>query len=285
MGTNTLEKMHSHIKTCLSDIFARAAIQKDFSNTFQNIGVGKQDAERLTDRIFNDLTSNAPIQEIEGRLYDLLSRTKINAADTKTLTTAIDEKLQGRAKIIHSQVSPHFAGVTGKVIDYGAGDGQVTQLLSNEGLDISGVDVRSYASDNISVPIEIFDGYHVSAKDFEFEAGLATNVFHHETDNDKCLSELSRIVRNKLVIIETVPVGKTQAEIRADYKRTFMNDYLYNRLLHNPDFNVPVPGSYETPEGWINRIENYGWRLEHSEDLGIDLPVIADNHHLLVFER
>lgn len=62
-----------------------------------------------------------------------------------------------------------------------------------------------------------------------------------------------------------------------------MNDYLYNRLFHNAD--VPVPGTFETPEGWGSRFAKYGWKVKHSENLGEDQKTIKDTHHLLVFEK
>jgi hypothetical protein len=63
-----------------------------------------------------------------------------------------------------------------------------------------------------------------------------------------------------------------------------MNDYLYSRLLRDPALDIPVPGTYETAEGWTRRIKAHGWRNTHSQALGKN-PLIQNDHHLLVFER
>jgi Fe-S cluster biosynthesis and repair protein YggX len=112
---------------------------------------------------------------------------------------------------------------------------------------------------------------------------LLTNVLHHEKNNEKIIDELDRIVRRRLVILETVPIGETENDMEQDKDRTFMNDYLYNHLFHNAD--VPVPGTFETPNKWIERFSNHGWKLVNEKDLGFDQPTIKDRHYLLVFER
>lgn len=97
------------------------------------------------------------------------------------------------------------------------------------------------------------------------------------------MSELNRVVSHKLIVIETVSVGKTLEQIALDYERTFANDVLWCRFLNYDD--IPVPGTYDTPKDWIKRFERYGWKTTHSEDLGFDQETIHDIHHLFIFER
>lgn len=160
----------------------------------------------------------------------------------------------------------------------------MTQILHDElDLNIEGVDVRLYKASNINVPIKLFNGNHVDVADKEYGSGLLTNVLHHEKENEKILNELDRIIKNKLVILETVPVGQTEEDMERDKDRTFMNDYLYNRLFHSAD--VPAPGTFETPQKWIERFSQHGWQLENEKDLGFDQPTIKDRHYLLVFKK
>ncbi len=175
---------------------------------------------------------------------------------------------------------------------WGAGDGRVTQLLSGTGVSLAGIvgyDVRDYRAKSVTVPILQFDGEHVSCPDGHYYAGLMTNVAHHEADNGKILRELARVIRPgcRLVVIETVPISDDPAE----FERTFVGDYVYNRLFHLAD--VPVPGTYETKEGWIRRFEEVGFVLVDDDDfgspplvdLGYDQPTIRDWHVLYVFKR
>lgn len=273
-------RMHILLKTALADQFTRAAAQADFAHAFQLVGQEPKTANDLSARIITSLDTG----QSETSIYEMMTAQHVG---TSPLLQAIDTSLQNRAATIFNQVHPHFQDVSGHILDFGAGDGQITQLLANAGLAerITGVDVRAYRNPNVTAHIDVYNGRNVRFGKGHFDAALATNVLHHAEDNEMCIEELSRVTRNRLVIIETVPIGQTPADIEKDRLRTFMNDYFYNRLLHDPKFDVPVPGTYETPQGWIDRFENHGWRNTLSQNLGIDIPVIQDTHHLLVFER
>lgn len=280
-----LSIMKKRIEQSLNNIETRGKVNADFSYTFEQLGLSKDEAKNLCESVFVLLLSDKPLLNIERDALHIFESIMLNNEDKdQNLIEILHEKLMDRAKIIASQVSPYLAGTQNKVIDYGAGDGQVTQILhDNLGLDIEGVDVRLYKAHNITVPIKLFNGGQVDAKDKEYGAGLLTNVLHHEKENEKILNELDRIVKNKLVVLETVPVGNTEAVMEQDKDRTFMNDYLYNRLFHSAD--VPVPGTFETPQKWIERFSQHGWQLDSKEDLGFDQPTIKDRHYLLVFKR
>lgn len=277
--------MKGRIKQSLDDIETRKKVTEDFLYTFGQLGLLPDDAEKLCNSVFELLLSNKSLLDIEQETLHIFEDIKINNNGAEqNLIEILHEKLKDRAKIIASQILPYFEDIKGKVIDYGAGDGQVTQILHDKlGLDTEGVDVRLYKASNITVPIKLFNGDHVEAADGEYEAGLLTNVLHHEKNNEKILDELDRVVRHKLVVLETVPIGETEKVMEQDKDRTFMNDYLYNRLFHSAD--VPVPGTFETPQKWIERFTKHGWRLISEEDLGFDQPTIKDRHYLFVFER
>ncbi len=286
MGMSTISIEDILVQRFLSDRFARKAVGDDFSRSLQHMGMGQREARVLAQRILFELNQpSIPLKQREMTIYELLSRTPVSVGDQRPVTVAIDDCLRHRAKHIFGQVHPHLQDVKGEVLDFGAGDMQVTQMLADSGLNVTGVDVRAYAVPHISVPFELYDGQTLPFPDRNFAAAVATNVLHHAADNARCLQELTRVTADRLVIIETIPVGCPQDSSKPDMIRGFMNDYFYNRLLHDPRFDVPVPGTFETPENWIRRIEGHGWRCVHSENLGIDLPVIQDIHHLLVFER
>lgn len=280
-----LRIMKGRIKQSLDNVETREKVTEDFSHTFGQLGLLPEDAAKLCNSVFELLLSNKSLLDIEQETLHIFEDVKINNNGAEqNLIEILHEKLKDRAKIIASQVLPYFGDIKGKVIDYGAGDGQVTQILHDKlGLDIEGVDVRLYKASNITVPIKLFNGDHVGAADGEYEAGLLTNVLHHEKNNEKILDELDRVVRHKLVVLETVPIGETEKVMEQDKDRTFMNDYLYNRLFHSAD--VPVPGTFETPQKWIERFVKHGWRLISEEDLGFDQPTIKDRHYLFVFEK
>lgn len=275
------EIIKQKMERALSDTTTKEKTLNDFSKTFSLIGLDKERSDILAQEIIQIMESPISLEESEQKARKLFQK---NILNDKPFAEQIFQKFTGRAELIYSQVSKYFANSTGKVIDWGAGDGQVTQLLHDKsGLDIEGIDVRDFRAKTTSVPIKIFDGHHVSVPDGYYEMGLMTNVAHHEKDNEKIIEELTRIIRHRLVVIETVPTGTTLEEIEADRGRTFLNDALWNRYFQNA--NIPVPGTYETPEGWIVRFQKHGWKVVESIDLGIDQPMVQDIHHLLVLEK
>ncbi|MHB8904011.1 MAG: class I SAM-dependent methyltransferase [Patescibacteria group bacterium] len=280
-----LRIMKGRIKQSLDDVETRKKVTEDFSYTFGQLGLLPGDAEKLCNSVFKLLLNDKSLLDIEKETLRIFEDIKINNNGAEhNLIEILHNKLGDRAKIIAAQVSACFDNTKGKVIDYGAGDGQVTQILHDElGLDIEGVDVRLYKASNITVPIKLFNGGHIDAADGAYEAGLLTNVLHHEKNNEKILAELDRVVKHKLVVLETVPIGETEKYMEQDKDRTFMNDYLYNRLFHSAD--VPVPGTFETPQKWIERFTQHGWHLVSEKDLGFDQPTIKDRHYLFVFEK
>jgi hypothetical protein len=280
-----LKTMQARIESAFGDPEIRQKAEYDFTYTFGQLGLSEQDANSLKDVVIQNLLSGGNLADIEKNVLAIFEQTKVVTDNgDKTLVEVLHEKLAGRAELIYEQTQKYFEGVDGKVVDFGAGDGQVTQLLKDkDGLDIEGYDVRSYPAQGVSVPIRLFDGGIVPVEDGHYEAGLMTNVAHHEKDNEKILIETTRIIGGRLVVIETVPTGETEEEVAKDCERVFLSDYLYNRLFHNAD--IPVPGMYETPQGWIDRFSQHGWNVTHSEDLGFDQPTIRDVHHLLVFEK
>lgn len=275
-------KLLKKLKEALSDPETLEKVKSDFTAVFEELGLNSDNAENLYKEIADTLKTGDNLEGIENKIFEKLNL--VEAGEGKNLVENLSQKLSERARIIASQVAPHLKDIKGKVLDFGTGDGQVAQFLKDDlKLQIEGADIKNYKAPGVFVPIKIFDGDHLDVPDNSYEAALLTNVLHHELDNEKIIYELSRIVSKRLVILETIPDGKTEEEMQGDFDRTFMNDYLYNRLFHHAD--IPVPGTYETPINWIARFAKYGWRVNFEKDLGFDQPIIRDRHYLLVFER
>jgi SAM-dependent methyltransferase len=285
--TNTradLVVMRQRILRSLGTSVTYAKTLADFIHTFRTLGLDEEEGCKMATMIFRRMRE-LEVVELEEMCFQLFRTTSVPVqGGTSNLVAELHEQLQGRAQIIYDQVWRHLKGIEGSVIDFGCGDGRVTSLLrAHLGLKIVGCDVRNYLSFKPMFPFVLFDGRHLDVPDRMFEAGLLTNVLHHDPDNECVLHELDRIISQKLVILETVPVGNSESEMQADMDRTFMNDYIYNRLFHNGD--VPVPGTFETPERWKSRFLEHGWKSIHELDLGIDQPISRIRHYLFVFER
>lgn len=279
------------INACLNK-HVRPEVLADYTYTFQKIGLGNGDAQELANQILEMLSDNVDLQTKENEIHQFLKAKEVtinNSAEKLGFLGAVQRIRSNRAEKILSQIESYLSDVTGKIIDFGAGDGRLAQTIADKlGKQVSGVEVAEYKPiPGQTVDISLFDGRTVNADPAAFEAGICINVLHHDPDNEKILDELARIVKKRLVIIETVPEGATPAVIEQDKERVFMNDYLSNRIIHGAlcGADIPVPGTYDTPDNWAERLDKKGFKVTQSIDLGYDQPTIKDRHHLIVAER
>lgn len=278
-----IQKMQARLRSALSDAAVLQLVRGDLLHTFSQLGL-KQEAPAVIERMLATLRDTTDIEATEAQIYAELQQLRVG---TLSLTQILDAKMQQRAAIIYGQVAPFFKS-DATIIDWGCGDGQVTNLIAKHITHkIEGYDVRKYPAPGLAISITQFDGQTIPVGFGHFEAGLMTNVAHHEVDNSRILRELSRIIRSggRLVVIETVPIKDDPTE----FERTFIGDYVYNRLFHQSD--IPVPGTYETEAGWVKRFAAAGFELEkfkkitNPTPLGYDQPTIRDWHTRLVFRR
>ncbi len=267
----------AHLRAALSDSGVLMNVVQDFAITFGNIGLRSENAHGLAANVIGSMVADCTMTQTLDAISAELDPIRANGMP---FGEALKHALRDRTKKIFHQIRPFLDGVTGRVIDFGAGSGEVAQQLHDGlGLKVEAFDIVNFKSPEVSVPFSIFDGKRVPVPGSYYEAGVLTNVLHHESKNELILKELDRIVSRRLVILETVPLDDSKAE----WERTFVNDVLWNPVFN--DRSIPVPGTYERPDGWVRRFREHNWQLFHSEDLGYDQPTIRDLHHLLVFEK
>lgn len=284
MKNSTNSIIAAKLLWALADPKAVALAKGDFVGTFVDLGLVLVEAERLTDFIFQNLAgvTEGALDIRERVIGEIIKRCKVGG---KSLSEVLNEGVRGRSELIYSQVRQYFDGIQGRVVDFGCGNGLVAQLLNDgKGLDIVGYDVVNYIMTGVTIQVHQFDGVTLPIENNHFSAALVTNVFHHADRPDLLLKELTEKVSDTLVIIETVPHSVLDENMETEMRRVYFNDYLYNRLF-NPGAGIPVPGMYRAPEGWITALENLGWEVVFSEDLGVDQKCIRDRHHLLVVEK
>ncbi len=273
-------KLLADLQRVLTDSVTMEKVTFDFQSMFTAWGMFA-DSESLASVIMRSILYAHSMEQAEEWL-DRHFKAKLTRSE-QTVYDKIEAGQKARFELLYSQVQPHLYDVS-LVLDYRCGSGVLTQMLGDRFChQISGVDVRDFRGPGVTVPILQFDGYHVPVEDKYYTATLLTNVLHHDPDNERILQELDRITSHRLVIVETVSEGKSEAEVKADRGRMLLNDVLWYRLLNKA--NTPCSGAYDTPQGWIQRFEKYGWGLHKSRNLGFDHLTNKNCHHLLVFER
>ncbi len=284
--------MNERIVNVCQNAAHRQKVLNDYTYTFERIGLNNAGAEVLTAEILSMLGSGGDLMTKEKKIHTHLKSKRVEIANQRVEIGFLDAVVRtrsDRSSIILSQIKDYLSDIKGEIIDFGAGDGRLAQKIVDElGKQVRGVEVAKYKPiAGQTVNVSLFNGRNVEATAGEFEASVCINVLHHDPDSDKILDELARIVSNRLIIIETVPEGKTLDEIEKDKERVFMNDYLSNRIIHGAlcEADIPVPGSYDTHEGWAKRLKARGFSVIRSLDLGYDQSTIRDKHHLIVAEK
>jgi hypothetical protein len=298
---SSMDIMAERIQSCIKNPKVWGLFSKDFLDTFSKLGFSDHEAQEsleLISRFFSRVKDGQDLPHTEKRIRTLLNGSNVRGVD---FADVIEQELSGRADIIYGQIEGPLKSLIGEdpaewpFFDWGCGDAEVSRRIYDKlGLPVSTCDVRDYRSEEAKETGMPFfevrnnqlysDGKILNPGDRLFRIGLMTNVAHHEADNEKLLESLSKHVSDYLVVIETVPDPHSEEDEQVERDRTFMNDYLYNRLFHDAD--VPVPGTYETREGWVERFKKHGWELVGEiEDLGYDQPTIQDYHVLYVFKR
>ena len=269
------------IKARLKSAFLNPKIRekclKDFSLTFEKMGLPSERALALAERTIREISVDNTMEETERVIQGVFNGTKIG---DQSFLSSLQSDLRAREEIIVSQISPFLGETEGKVIDFGAGSGKIAQTIHDAfKIDMEAVDVRDFRSADVTIPFRMFDGKAVPVADGFYEAAVIANVAHHSDDNEAILRELTRITRRKLVVIETIPADPSPEE----WAVTFVNDTLWNRFFNYAD--IPVPGMYESAEGWVSRFAHHGWKVTHSKFLGYDQPMVRVLHQLMVFEK
>lgn len=184
----------------------------------------------------------------------------------------VRDKIAGRASQIASQVIPHLDGRS--VLDFGCGNGLVGSIVASSGYEVVSFDVDDYRTPKPG--LGAFDREWFRRRD-GFDTALVVTVLHHCEDPGIELNRLHNVAR-RLVVIESV-VDETLS-----FASQAVIDWLYNRGLH-PSASIPVPGRFQSVADWRATFARHGWRGVHEDDLGIDLPVVPEHHHLFVCER
>ncbi len=264
------------------------AFKNDLIHVFSCLGLDAQRSGELSTKIIEALQQDKPLVVIEREIYLYLKSLIIDHQVNRNLIDTIHMKLVGRAEKIFGQIRSHLESQRDKrILDFGAGDGQVTQLIHGAiSRNTVGIDVRAYGTG--SVPVLPYDGRTIPFDTASFDCLVSTNVLHHADDNLRCVKEFSRVLKpgGMGIIIETVPFGKTEEEAQKNWELTFLNDYFYNRLLHDPEeADVPVPGTFKTLPGWVDCFEANHFSVLAVEELGYDQDLIRDYHGLLVVKN
>ncbi len=218
----------------------------------------------------------AAISNGQGKLVDTpflaAAARALNAGAGKSAGRLVAFGLRNRSKKIFSQVRP-FIEKESMVLDLGCGDGKVGELAASElGCKVTLMDVVNYH--RTSLPFHRYNGRETRFRDEQFDHVLLVTVLHHSDDPIKVMSEALRVASKSVIVIESVYFNEPHRIANSFF------DWFYNRVLNNPDINVPL--NFLPPKAWVALFNELGGDVKQMEHLGIDIPVVPEWHTLFV---
>ena len=165
-------------------------------------------------------------------------------------------------------LSRHLAAAIpnrGRVLDLGAGDGQLAHALMKlrPDLKIEGVDVVPRVK--TLIPVTQYDGVKLPFEDKSFDYVTIVDVLHHADDPYAVLAEAGRVARQGVVVKDHLREG-----FLAQATLVFMD------WFGNLGDGVPMPYRFFSREEWQGAF--FKARLQSvstSERLGIYLPPVS----------
>lgn len=138
-----------------------------------------------------------------------------------------------------------------RVLDVGAGTGNVTELLRRRGWDTTPLDVEDLTFAQGITPV-IYDGDRMPFEDASFDVALISTVLHHVPDADSILREAARVAR-RVIVVEDVVSGP------ANRYATYALDSLLTLEF------VGHPHSNRSDADWRATFARLGLRLQRAE--------------------
>lgn len=160
---------------------------------------------------------------------------------------------QSRLKHLPPRLLAHINGVD-RVLDVGAGDGQVARILgeARPQARFMGVDVG--VRPDARVPVQPFDGQRLPFADRSFDLVMLIDVLHHTEDPAVLLGEALRVTRGRVLVKDH------HWDTPWDRWLLAVSDYLGNR-----PHDVPLPYAYLQGAQWTALFEALGATVAASE--------------------
>lgn len=262
------QALQTRILRNLSDSDFREGTLAVYTSTLAKVGVEQGFASLLAERIVKELEKpGRNLREAERSIYEIFSTTMAHNkhVGTASISQAFADSQYRRSRAFSSQVGLWLNEMP-------PGSTVVNLSTDHEPLLLRG-----------DGNVEVSDTSDPDAISGQFSGAVLNNVLHHASPQRaaEILSTLSQKVTDRLFVIENTSYGDSDARIARDAELQFMNEYLFQRLMLDPEsHDVSIPANYRTAEQWSSQIEELGWRLQKRDSFP------GDPHHtVLVFDK
>lgn len=168
---------------------------------------------------------------------------------------------ESRLRVLTGAILPHLQPGD-SVLDVGCGNGQLGAALRDHAEAPADLDVRGLERvqrGGEAIPVTAYDGHTIPLDDDAVDVVILADVLHHETDEDRLLSECLRVTRRLLIIKDHKPDGLLAQQ------RIALIDW-----AANAPYGVPCLYRYHTLAEWRQLAADHGVTLA-AEQTAIDL--------------
>jgi SAM-dependent methyltransferase len=286
------------IKEILEDSSIKQTVSSLLLPVLAYLEISPQKSEQIIANCLKAATSYVHLEGYEEQAHCILEAEKG--------VQKIPQKLAARANLIYSQIEPYL--VSGNVLDYGCGDGQVAELVyKNKKLDVSLTDVYEHSHiKETGLNFKLFSqGEKIPFDENAFDNTLAITVFHHSSNPLQSIRDVCRVTKEngRVIVIESVygvnPTDlpnvlgqsvQSYLALSAEQQRkiNIFFDHFYNRVLHfskDAKSKVNVPFNFNTPQNWETIFAKCGLKQQKIVHLGLDQPTVPEYHTLHILNK
>lgn len=246
----------------------------EYKRIFERFGFSN--AQFVAERFVETLAQDVPLEEKEKQVLAYLEN-EYTANHDDSLQNDFFPKIsdlreQKNSDYLKTIMAPF---IKTRFIDFGAGYGGIMKKLQNGGFTIDGWDL--YGSDLVNS----YEGKSLPVSDEVYDNGYCVAVLHHIEDQEIVLKELSRVIKDKLFVVETLCEKYTDSP-EINNQIAFVFDYFGRICL---GFEEPVPGNYHSLDGWKGLFEQTGWKVVSIELLPQDFSIIPGQYVCFELEK
>lgn len=260
-----MENPGEKVRQILANPAVRQGAAEAFGRTFHSAGVAYPQSQILAEQVLDTLLSRGPdeAQEFLGQVFRE-TPAKTRYAGETNLRSAFEAFMGMRSKAFSSQIM---------------------YVLSDmpDGIRVANISAHHEPLQQRQERFNVLEAENVSGLRGAFEVAVLNNILHHETpeEAESLLKAISASDARRLVIVENMTVGEDDVQRKLDRDVQFVHEYLFHRLLPgSKGAHTPLPGNYDSADGWRQKIEKMGWQ----ESLR-DSFIMEPHHTVLVFER
>lgn len=257
-GTPLFQKYNSTLKSAFTSAFIEGGVSFDESE------IRWQGIKNI---IIEGVDKKMELVEIENRLLTFYK------AFLKPTQSEFNQN--ARANRCFNTVKDYIIGDV--VLDYGCGKGLLGAKIQSD-LNKKAILVDNIDFNKTTLPLLLSDMKgKTSLENNSVDTSIAYLVLHHMDNPLSGLTELARITKHRLILME----GYIEEEQQLYINRSI--DWFFNRILLGVDMNVPF--NFLMLSQWETLLNEVGFKVIKTEYVGADEKLAPEHHVLLIADR